>query len=189
MTSIAKDLARLRQVLSLQIGPTVLVGHCYGGRIITALDAATPEVVGLVYITGFAIDEGESIADLMSRGPATPALEHMLTDEQGFAWLSESDCVRHLVGDVDREAARAMWASQQPLAVSVFADVMGVPAWRSLPCWYVVATEDQAVPSGVQRHWASRMGATTTEVPSGHVPLVSHPDEVTDVIASAVETL
>jgi pimeloyl-ACP methyl ester carboxylesterase len=189
LTSIASNLARLRQVLSLQIGPTVLVGHCYGGQTITALDAATPEVAGLVYIAGFAIDEGESLADLMSRGPATPALEYMLTDEQGFSWLSESDFTGHLIGDVDYQTARAMWASQQPLAVSAFADVMGPPAWRSLPSWYLVATEDQAVPPRVQRHWASRMGATTTEVPSGHLPLISHPDNVADFITAAVESL
>jgi pimeloyl-ACP methyl ester carboxylesterase len=188
-TSITRDLARLRQVVQLQTGPTVLVGHCYGGQIITALEAATHEVAGLVYVTGFALDEGESLADLMGRGPATPALEHMLTDEQGFAWLSEIDYVQHLVGDVHPDTARALWASQQPLAVSAFADVMGVPGWKSLPCWYLVATKDEALPARVQRHWATRMRATTADVAAGHVPAVSHPDEVTDFIASAVESL
>src|SRR5712671_7843666 len=133
LTSLADDVARLRQVLALQEGPTILAGHSYGGQIITALGTEAPNVAGLVYIAAFGLDQGESLGALLSQGPVTPALAHLLTDQQGFGWLSEDDFVGQFAGDVDRARARAMWAVQQPLAGSAFADVMGVPAWKSLP--------------------------------------------------------
>jgi len=184
---LADDVARLRQVLRLQSGPTVLVGACYGGQIITAIGTSAPDVVGLIYIAGFALDEGESLADVMGASPAMPALERVVTDEQGFGWLAEDDYVHRLAGDVEPEVARAMWAAQQPLAVSAFGVVMGVPAWRSLPCWYLVATEDEAFSPATQHEFAARMGGTTAEVIGGHLAAVSCPAEVTDFVTSALE--
>jgi pimeloyl-ACP methyl ester carboxylesterase len=187
MTSLADDVARLRQVLALQDGPTVLVGHSYGGQIMTALGAEAPNVVGLVYIAAFGLDEGESLGALLAQGPPTPALAHQFVDERGFVWLSEDDFVSHFAADVDPVEARVLYAVQQPLAAAAFENVMGVPAWKSLPSWYLVATDDQALPPDVERMFAKRMGATVVEVPSGHLAMVSHPGDVAKLTGAAVE--
>jgi pimeloyl-ACP methyl ester carboxylesterase len=187
LTSLADDVARLRQVLDLQDGPAVVAGHSYGGQIVTALGADAPNVAGLVYIAAFGIDEGESLGALLSQGPTPPALAHLFTDKHGFGWLPEGDYVHHFAADVAPVRARVMHATQQALAGSTFTDVMGVPAWKSLPSWYLVATEDQAIPPDAERLFASRMGATTIEVASSHVAMVSHPDEVTRLITTAAE--
>lgn len=186
LTSLADDVARLRQVLRSQDGSTVLVGHSYGGQIITALGADDPDVTALVYIAGFGLDEGESIGKLLGKGQPTPALARMTTDDQGFGWLPEDAFVRHFAADVEPVMARVMAAVQQPLTTNAFDDVMGVPAWRSRPCWYLVAQEDQVIPPDAERQFAARMGATTIELQSSHVAMVSHPAEVTELIETAV---
>src|SRR2546425_6136884 len=124
LSSIDDDVARLRQVLEFQDGPTIVVGHSFGGQIMTALGSNAPNVVGLVYIAAFGLDEGESLGALLSQGPVTPALAHTFTDQRGFTWLSEEDFVGHFAADVDRQQARVMWAVQQALAASAFTDVM-----------------------------------------------------------------
>jgi pimeloyl-ACP methyl ester carboxylesterase len=189
LTSLADDVARLRQVLAFQDGPTIVVGHSYGGQIITALGADAPNVVGLVYIAAFALDEGESLGALLSQGPVTPALAHLFTDGRGYGWLSEDDFVDHFAGDVERTRARVLYAVQQPLASSAFTDVMGVPAWKSLPSWYLVAENDEAIPPDAERQFAARMGATTVEIPASHVAMVSHPAEVTELVERAAEAV
>ena len=186
LTSLADDVARLRQVLEFQDGPTIVVGHSYGGQVMTALGRNAPSVVGLVYIAAFGLEQGESLGALLSQGPVTPALAHLFNDKQGFAWLSEDDFVNHFAGDVNPTSAKVMYAVQQPLAGSAFADVMGEPAWKSLPSWYLVATDDEAIPPDAERQFATRMGATTVEVPSSHVAMVSHPKEVVELIESAL---
>jgi pimeloyl-ACP methyl ester carboxylesterase len=187
LTALTDDVARLRQVLDLQDGPTIVAGHSYGGQIVTALGTTRPNVAGLVYIAAF-VDEGESLGALVSQGPTPPALEHLFTDNQGFGWLPQNDFVKHFAADVDPVRAKVLHAVQQALAGSTFSDVMGVPAWKSLPSWYLVATQDQAIPPDAERLFATRMGATTIEVPSSHVAMVSHPAEVTQLIRTAAET-
>jgi pimeloyl-ACP methyl ester carboxylesterase len=189
LSSLADDVARLRQVLEFQEGPTILVGHSYGGQVITALGADAPNAVALVYIAAFALDEGESLGALLSQGPVTPALAHLFTDSRGFAWLSEDDFVNHFAGDVDPTHARVMYAVQQALASSAFTDIIAAPAWRSLPSWYLVAQNDEALPPDAERMFASRMGATTVEIPSSHVAMVSHPDEVVELIEKAAASV
>jgi pimeloyl-ACP methyl ester carboxylesterase len=189
MNSLADDVARLRQVLAFQDGPAIVVGHSYGGQIMTALGADTPNVVGLVYIAAFALDEGESLGALLSQGPVTPALTHLFTDERGFAWLSEDDFVNHFAADVDPVRARVMYAVQQPLATSAFADVMGFPAWKSLPSWYLVAKNDEALPPDAERQFAARMGASTVEIPASHIAMVSRPNEVAELIEKAANAV
>jgi pimeloyl-ACP methyl ester carboxylesterase len=189
LTSLGEDVARLREVLDLQVGPTIVAGHSYGGQVMTALGADAPNVVGLVYIAAFGLDEGESLGGLLSQGPVTPALAHLFTDQRGFSWLSDDDFVHHFAADVDPVKAKVMYAAQQPLAGSAFADVMGVPAWRSRPTWYLVAANDEAIPPEAERQFARRMGASLMEVPSSHVPMVSHPDAVAQLIETAAETV
>jgi pimeloyl-ACP methyl ester carboxylesterase len=188
-TSLADNVARLREVLARQDGPTLVAGHSYGGQIITALGTDAPNVVGLVYIAAFGLDEGESIGGLLQGGPPTPALAHLDIDAQGFAWLPEDDFVEHFAADIDPAKAKVMFAVQQPLAASTLEDVMGVPAWKSQPTWFLVADGDQAIPPDAHRLFASRMGATTVEVASNHVAMVSHPDDVLSLIERAAQSL
>jgi pimeloyl-ACP methyl ester carboxylesterase len=186
-TSLADDVARLRQVLNRQDGPTILAGHSYGGQIMTSLGTDAPNVVGLVYIAAFGLDEGESIGALLAQGEPTPALAHLDIDTLGFAWIPEDDFVNHFAGDIDPVTAKVMYAEQQALATSTLGDVMGVPAWKSLPSWFLVAANDEAIPPDAERLFAKRMGATTVEVASGHVAMISHPDEVAQLIRTAAQ--
>jgi pimeloyl-ACP methyl ester carboxylesterase len=188
-SSLAADVARLRQVLDRQDGPTLLAGHSYGGQIMTALGTDAPHVVGLVYIAAFGLDEGETIGGLLAQGEPTAALAHLDIDKQGFAWIPEGDFVNHFAGDIDPVRARVMFAVQQALSASTLQDVMGMPAWKSHPTWFMVAAGDEAIPPDAERQFAKRMGATTIEVESGHVAMVSHPAEVADLIEAAAKTV
>jgi pimeloyl-ACP methyl ester carboxylesterase len=187
LTSLADDVARLRHVLALQDGPTVIAGHSYGGQVMTALGTDAPNVVGLVYVAAPGLDEGESLGGLLSQGPPPPALAHQFIDNEEFVWLTEDDFVNHFAGDVDPVKAKALYPVQQPLAASAFNDVMNVPAWKLLPSWYLVTQDDQAFPPDAQRMFANRMNATTIEVPAGHLAMVSHPAEVAKLTETAAE--
>jgi pimeloyl-ACP methyl ester carboxylesterase len=177
-------------VLALQDGPTVIAGHSYGGEVMTALGTDAPNLVGLVYIAAIGIDEGESLGGLLAQGPPTPALVRQSVNEQGFVWLTEDDFVNHFAGDVDPVKAKVLYAVQQPLSKSVLSDVaMNIPAWKELPSWYMIAQHDQALPPDAQRMFANRMGATTVEVPSGHLAMVSHPAEVAKLTETAAEAV
>jgi pimeloyl-ACP methyl ester carboxylesterase len=186
MTRLADDVARLRQVLARQNGPTLVAGHSYGGQIITALGTDVPNVVGLVYIAGFGLDEGESIGALLAQGPPGPALARLDVDQQSFAWLPEEDFVNHFAAEVDPVKAKVMFAVQQPLHWSAVEEVLGVPAWKSLPSWFLIADGDQVIPPDAQRQFAARMGATTVEVSTNHVAMVTRPDEVLQLIRTAL---
>ena len=188
-SSLAADVVRLRQVLDRQDGPVILAGHSYGGQIMTALGTDARNVAGLVYIAAFGLDEGESIGGLLVQGPPTPALAHLDIDAHGLAWLPEDDFVKHFAADLDPVRARVLHAVQQPLAASTLQDVMGVPCWKSHPCWYLVASDDQAIPPDAERQFAKRMSATTVEVPSGHLAMLSHPDEVARLIETAAKAV
>jgi pimeloyl-ACP methyl ester carboxylesterase len=187
LCSLVDDVARLRQVLRFQDGPTIVAGHSYGGQIVTALGSETATVVGLIYVAAFALDEGESLGAILAQGRVTPSLKHLFVDSRGFGWLSEDDFVGHFAADIDPSRARVMYAVQQALALSAFTDRMRMPAWKSLPSWYLVAQNDEAIPPEAQRRFAARMGATTLEVCSGHLPMVSHPHEVSALIETAAE--
>ena len=132
-------------------------------------------------------DEGESIAALIAQGPPTPAIAHLDIDDQGYAWLPEDDFVNHFAADVDPTKAKVMHAVQQPLAGSALEETMGIPAWKSLPCWFLIAEGDQAIPADAERQFAQRMDATSTEVATNHVAMVSHPDDVVEIIKAAVK--
>ncbi len=189
LTALADDVARLRQVLGRQDGPVIVAGHSYGGQVMTALGPDAANVAGLVYIAAFGLDQGESLGGLLSAGPVTPALAHLVTDDQGFGWLPEDDFTGYFAADVNPVRAKVMYAVQQPLAMSAFGDVMGVPAWKTLPSWYLVAAADQALPPDAERAFAARMGATTVEIGSSHVAMVSHPADVAQLIKTAAETM
>jgi pimeloyl-ACP methyl ester carboxylesterase len=188
-TSLADDVARVRHVLTRQSGPTVLAAHSYGGQVITSLGTDAPNVVGLVYIAGFGLDEGESIGALLQQVPPTPALGDIDVDSEGFGWIPEDGFLAHFAPDVDPVKAKIMYAVQQPLHTSTFDDVMGTPAWKSLPSWYLVAQNDQVIPPDAERQFAQRMGADTIEVASGHCAMVSHPEETLERIVTAANAV
>jgi pimeloyl-ACP methyl ester carboxylesterase len=188
LTSLANDVARLRQVLDFQDGPAIVVGHSYGGQVMTALGSEHPGVSALVYIAAFGLDQGESLGALLGSGPPTPSLAHLIVDQQGFGWLPQEDFVAHFAGDIDPVKANVLYAVQQGLSMSTFEDVMGEPAWKSLPSWYLVATSDEALPADAERMFAKRMGATTVEVDAGHLAMVSHPAEVAQLIDAAAQS-
>jgi len=165
LTTLTEDVVRLRQVLARQDRPTIVAGHSYGGQIMTALGTDAPNVVGLVYVAAFGLDEGESIGALLTQGPPSPALAHLDVDQQGFAWLPEDDFVNHFAADVDPIKAKVMYAVQQPLAGSALGEVMGVPAWKSLPSWYLVADGDQAIPADAERQFANAHGCNDSRSP------------------------
>lgn len=185
MAHAGREVARLRQVLTALDGPTVVAGHSYGGQIMSALGDDAPNVAGLVFVAAFGLDQGESIGGLLAQGEPTPALANLRIDDLGFAWLPQDDFVGHFAAGVDPVTANVMYAAQQPLSVSALSDVMGVPAWKDLPSWHLVAEDDEAIPPDAERLFAQRMGATVMEIASGHVAMVSHPDEVTDLIRTA----
>ena len=189
LTSLADDVARLRQALAWQNGPAVVVAHSYGGQVMTALGDDTANVVGLVYIAAFGLDAGETITAVGTDAPPPPALANLIADERGFGRLPEDDFVNHFAADVDPAKARVMHAAQQAVALSVFDDVMGTPAWRSLRSWYLVAANDEAIAPDVERMFARRMDAETIEVPSSHVAMVSHPQSVVELIEAAARAV
>lgn len=185
LTSLADNVARLRLVLSRQDGPTVVAGHSYGGQIMTGLGDDAPNVAALVFVAAFGLDEGESIGALAEQGPPPPAIANLDIDAQGFAWLPEADFLGHFAPDVAPAKAKVMFAAQQPLHTACFADVIETPAWKSLPSWFIVATNDEAIPPDAERAFAARMGADTVEVESSHVAMVSHPELVAERIKAA----
>ena len=187
LTTLADNVARLRQVLAVQDGPTVLAGHSYVCQIMTALGTDAPNVVALVYVAGFGLDEGESIGALLGQGEPTPAVAHIRVDDQGFAWLPQDAFLAHFAPDVDPADAKIMHAVQQPLTMSAFGDVMGTPAWKNLPSWFAVAQRDEVIPPEAERLFAQRMGATVVELASSHVVMVSHAEEAADLIETAVQ--
>src|SRR5438128_2152240 len=189
LTNLSDDVARLREVLERQDGPTIVAGHSYGGQIMTALGKDAPNVAGLVYVAAFGLDQGESLGALLAQGPPSPAIAHLDIDKQGYAWLPEDDFVSHFAGDVDPVKAKVMFAAQQPLAVSTFDEVMGEVAWKTFASWYLVAQSDEAIPPDAERLFAKRMGASVVEVNSNHLPMVSHPAEVVGLIESAAEKI
>ena len=191
LTSLSEDVERTRAVLVKQTGPTLLVGHSYAGAVITALGPDAPNVVGLVYVAAFAPDEGETVQALASAEPAAAGAAAIRPDATGFLWLDPDGFLEYFAPDVPRAQARVMAAVQKPIAAASLLneEPLGRPSWRSLPSWYLVAEEDLMIPPARQHFFASRAGATVSSVPSSHVPMVSHPDVVADLVRTAARSL
>lgn len=184
-----EDAAKLRQVLNSLTGPTIVAGQSYGGEIMTALGTDAPNVAGLVYVTGWALDTGESIVSLAEPYSLSPALTELRVDAQGFAWITPENYRDYFAADVDPVQANVMYASQQPFSTNAFGAAIDTPAWKTIPSWYLLTTEDQMIPPELQRFMAERMGATIVEIASSHVPMVSHPDETAALIETAAQAV
>ena len=189
LTSLEDDIGVAQNLLAAQKGPTVLVGHSYGGMVISGAANGAPDVKALVYIAAFGLDEGESIEGLGKQGPAPSGAARIRPDDYGFLWIERDDFAQAFAADVDPVEAGIMAAVQKPLSVKSFVTASGPPAWKHIPSWYMFATEDQMIPPQAEVFMANRMCATVSKVASSHAVMVSHSKEVADFITLAVESI
>jgi pimeloyl-ACP methyl ester carboxylesterase len=183
-TSLADDVRATRRVLAQQDGPAILVGHSYGGAVISEA-GNDPAVAGLVYIAAFAPDAGESVASLINDPPAGAPVPPILPPQDGFLLLDRAKFAASFAADVEPELARFMADAQVPWGVEALQGAVGRPAWKSRPSWYLVATEDHMIPPAAQRAMAQRAGSTVVEVAGSHAIYVSQPEAVARLIATA----
>lgn len=184
--SLAGDVAATKLVINEQDGPVILVGHSYGGAVIT--EAGTdPKVVGLVYITAFAPDKGESVNSLIKDPPPDAPVPPILPPNDGYLFLEKSKFHASFAADVDADKAAFMADSQVPWGVGALAGEISEPAWRSKPSWYLLATEDRMIPPPAQRFMSARAGSTVVEVAGSHAVYVSQPNAVAALIKQAAQ--
>jgi len=177
-----------KRVIAAQPGKSLLVGHSYGGVVIT--EAGTdPKVAGLVYVAAFAPDKGESVSSLIKNPPPGAPVPPILPPQDGFLMLDQSKFVASFAADVSEPKASFMAASQVPWGVNALAGEVTVPAWKSKPSWYLVASDDKMIPPPAQRQMSQRAGATVSEVPGSHAIYVSQPQAVASLIEKAAVAL
>lgn len=184
--SLADDVSATKRVISAQNGPVVLVGHSYGGVVITEA-GNDPNVVGLVYIAAFAPDKGESVASLIKDPPPGAPVPPILPPRDGFLFLDREKFRASFAADVDEIKAEFMADSQVPWGIEALNGAISEPAWKTKPCWYLVATDDRMIPPSAQRAMSKRAGATVVEVPGSHSVYVSQPSAVAALIAKAAK--
>ena len=196
LRDLAGDSTYLAEFLGSLTGSIVLVGHSYGGNVISMAAAGNDQVQALVYFNGWMCDEGESQQQLLERfegslvGPLIRPVPYTAPDgTEGADLFLDPDGFREaFAADVDPETAAVMASAQRPYAAAAFAAMPSTPlAWKTLPCWYLLGTEDKAIPPALQRFMAERANATIVEVPSSHVSFVSQPEAATQLILQAVE--
>ena len=186
-TSLADDVATTRRVIAEQKGPVILVGHSYGGAVITEA-GNDPKVVGLVYITAFAPDKGESVASLIKDPPPGAPVPPILPPKDGFLLLDKEKFPASFAGDVEKGKAAFMADSQVPWGVEALSGAISEPAWKNKPSWYLLVTDDRMIPIAAQRLMAKRAGSTTAEVGGSHAIYVSQPKPVAEIIVKAAKT-
>lgn len=189
--SLAEDVAWTKHVLADRLqGPTVLAGHSYGGAVIsgagTGAGVPAGKVIGLVFASAFAPDQGETLGQLSAKFlPPPPGVAHLQPDTQGFLWIDPAAFPANFAQDVELEEARVLAAVQKPGFGGLLGDVAGPAAWRTVPSWYQVSSLDRMINPDLERFFATRMNATTVEVASSHASPVSHPDDVARLILAA----
>jgi pimeloyl-ACP methyl ester carboxylesterase len=187
-TSLADDVAVTRRALAAQNGPSVLVGHSYGGVVITEA-GNDPNVVGLVYVAAFAPDEGESVAALIKDPPPGAAVPPILPPQDGFLFLDKAKFAESFAADVAPDEAAFMADSQVPWGVDALTGAVSKAAWKTKPSTYVVATEDRMIPPPAQRGMAARASARVVDVKASHALYVSQPTAIASAIQQAAEGL
>lgn len=187
LTSLTEDIATTRRMIEAQKGPVVVVGHSYGGVVITGATAGIPRVKALVYVTAYAPEAGEAISLLAGKFGPSALKSAIEVDAAGFLYVVRSRFHEVFAMDVAEGVARVMAATQKPIQGTIFDESIEIPAWKTIPSWYLVATEDQAIKPELQHFMARRMGARTSEVKSSHVPFISQPEEVAKTILEAAD--
>ena len=187
-TSLADDVAFTKRVIADQKSPVILVGHSYGGVVVTEA-GNDPKVAGLVYITAFAPDAGESVASLIANPPPGASVPPILPPQDGFLLLDKEKFQASFAADVDDQTARFMADSQVPWGLAALQGAVTTPAWKSKPSWYLVAGDDHMIPPPAQRNMAQRAGATIKEVGGSHAVYVSNPQAVAQWIEQAATAL
>ena len=186
--SLADDVAVTKRAIAAQGGPVLLVGHSYGGVVIT--EAGTdPKVAGLVYIAAFAPDKGESVSSLIKDPPPGAPVPPILPPQDGFLFLDKAKFHFSFAGDVDADTAAFMASSQVPWGVEALSGTITEPAWKTKPSWYLVSTEDRMIPPPAQRNMSKRAGSTVAEVAGSHAVYVSQPSSVAAFIEKAANEL
>ena len=183
--SLAEDVATVKRAIDLVGGPTILVGHSFGGFVITNAGYNNQNVTGLVYVSAFAPDEGESAVNFVPVESLPPGL--LVFDSGGFAYLNPEMFPQAFAQDVNATEAKTLAVVQKPAHQSLFTEKSGPPAWKQLPTWFEVSESDHIIPPDVQRNFAKRMNATTLSLNSSHASLVTHPDEIAELILNATK--
>jgi len=198
LRGLSSDADYLRSVLVTIKTPIVLVGHSYGGAVISNAAVGVPNVKALVYIAGFAPDKGESLFKLVTMNPGSEigpktliTRKYPLGDggEGTDLYLTKQGFRTAFAGDVPTRLADQMWAEQRPFSEEAFGSSSGEPAWKTIPSWYLVATQDRAIPPATQRFMANRAKATITQEKASHVPMISKPASTTDLILKAARSV
>jgi len=182
--TLAEDVATTKRTISAQDGPVILVGHSYGGVVITEA-GNHPQVSGLVYIAAFAPDKGESVESLIKDPPPGAPAPPILPPKDGYLFLDKAKFPASFAADVDEERASFMADSQVPWGVEALAGAISEPAWKSKPSWYLVASDDKMIPPPAQRFMSERAGSTVVEVEGSHAIYVSQPNAVAAIIEKA----
>jgi pimeloyl-ACP methyl ester carboxylesterase len=186
--SLEDDVAAAKRVIDAQSGPVVLVGHSYGGAVITEA-GNDPNVAALVYVCAFALDTGESVNTLIADPPPGAPVPPILPPQDGLLLLDRQKFHASFAGDVPAQLAEFMADSQVPWGVEALAGTIGEPAWRSKPSYYLVTTEDRMIPPPAQQMMAERAGATVLEVAGSHSVFLSHPEAVAGLIRTALSEI
>src|SRR5439155_11360800 len=184
--SHADDVAVTKRVIATHKGPVILVGHSYGGAVITEA-GNDPKVAGLVYITAFAPDKGESVSSLIQNPPPGAPVPPILPPQDGFLFLDKTRFYASFAADVDEEKAAFMADSQVPWGVEALSGTINEPAWKTKPSWYLVTTDDKMIPPPAQRFMSKRAGSTVVEVAGSHAIYVAQPNAVAALIETAVK--
>ncbi|HEV8427815.1 MAG TPA: alpha/beta hydrolase [Pyrinomonadaceae bacterium] len=187
LTSYADDVATTRRVIDAQENPVVLVGHSYGGAVITKAAIGATNVCALVYVAAFGPDNGENLQSLLQQYPSKIGAA-LVPDAAGFLYIDRSKFKEVFAADVSERDLSIMAATQKPISSQTFGQVYEAPAWKDIPSWYLLATEDQAINPELQRMFAERMRATTHKVKASHVAFVSQPATVAKIIEEAAES-
>lgn len=185
LTSLSDDIATTKRVIDAQAGDVVVVGHSYGGSVITGAAVDNPHVKALVYIAAYAPEVDETIGALTGKFAPPPLITSLVPDSAGFLYVDRSKLRDVIAKDVSDAEARLLAATQKPLAKATFDQSVDNVAWKTIPSWYLVSQEDRAINPELERFMAERMGAKTSEIKASHVALLSHPQEVTQLIEVA----
>lgn len=189
LASLADDIATTKRVIDAQTGPIVVVGHSYGGAVITGAATGNSNVKALVYLAAFAPDSGESLGALQQKFPPSQLGPALVPDAAGFLYIDRAKFHEVFAADVPTVESRVLAATQKPANKTLLTDVMTTPAWKSIPTWYLVSMNDQTINPDLERFFAKRMGAHTTEIKASHVSYISHPQAVAKLIEVAADAV